>query len=101
MLSSRTVPRVIKISFVRCEGKEVTGWLEPYPDPETGETTSTTFEGVLEGAGGRDLARKPGKEPSQALSQVPGHFTFLKRTSTAVCPSPSFRGIRLPSDASR
>lgn len=42
-------PRVIKISFVRCEGKEITGWLEPYPDPDTGEKTSTTFEGILAG----------------------------------------------------
>lgn len=42
-------PRVIKISFVRCEGNEVTGWLEPYPDPDTGEKTSTTFEGVVKG----------------------------------------------------
>ena len=32
-------PRILKISFVRCEGNEVSGWLEPYPDPDTGEST--------------------------------------------------------------
>ncbi len=42
-------PRVIRISFVRYEGNEVTGWLEPYPDPDTGERTSTTFEGLIKG----------------------------------------------------
>jgi hypothetical protein len=42
-------PRVIRISFVRCEGNEVTGWLEPYPDPDTGEQTATTFDGVIKG----------------------------------------------------
>ncbi|MGE0439293.1 MAG: hypothetical protein AB7L66_02445 [Gemmatimonadales bacterium] len=42
-------PRVLKISFVRCEGAEVTGWLDPYPDPDTGEKTTTTFEGVIRG----------------------------------------------------
>ncbi len=42
-------PRVLKISFVRCEGNEVSGWLDPYPDPDTGEKTSTTFEGVIKG----------------------------------------------------
>jgi hypothetical protein len=42
-------PRVIRISFVRCEGNEVTGWLEPYPDPDTGEKTATTFEGLIKG----------------------------------------------------
>jgi hypothetical protein len=42
-------PQVIKISFVRCEGNEVTGWLEPYPDPDTGEKLSTTFDGTIKG----------------------------------------------------
>ena len=42
-------PRILKISFVRCEGNSVTGWLDPYPDPDTGEKTSTTYEGVIKG----------------------------------------------------
>ncbi len=42
-------PRILKISFVRCEGTAVTGWLDPYPDPDTGEKTSTTFDGVIKG----------------------------------------------------
>ncbi len=42
-------PRVIRISFVRCEGNDVTGWLEPYPDPDTGEKASTTFDGRIKG----------------------------------------------------
>ncbi|MFN0177620.1 MAG: hypothetical protein ACKVZ0_02395 [Gemmatimonadales bacterium] len=42
-------PKVLKISFVRCEGSEVTGWLDPYPDPDTGEKTSTTFDGTIKG----------------------------------------------------
>ncbi len=42
-------PRILKISFVRCEGTAVTGWLEAYPDPDTGEKTSTTFDGTIKG----------------------------------------------------
>ncbi len=42
-------PRILKISFVRCEGTAVTGWLDPYPDPDTGEKTSTTFDGLIKG----------------------------------------------------
>jgi len=42
-------PRILKISFVRCEGSAVTGWLDPYPDPDTGEKTSTTFDGIIKG----------------------------------------------------
>ena len=40
-------PRVLRISFVRCEEGKVTGSLEPYPDPGTGETIRTTFQGAL------------------------------------------------------
>ena len=39
--------RVLAISFVRCEDGNVTGRLEPYDDPETGERVLTTFEGRL------------------------------------------------------
>lgn len=42
-------PRVLKISFVQCEGGEVTGRLDPYEDPDTGERLYTTFEGRLKG----------------------------------------------------
>lgn len=42
-------PQFLKISFVRCEGNDVTGWLDPYPDPDTGERVSTTFEGTIKG----------------------------------------------------
>jgi hypothetical protein len=40
-------PRLLRISFVRCEEGKVTGWLEPYQDPNTGETIRTMFEGSL------------------------------------------------------
>lgn len=46
---SARAPRILKISFVRCEGSQVTGWLDPYPDPDTGEKTSTTFDGMIKG----------------------------------------------------
>jgi hypothetical protein len=42
-------PRMVQINFVRCEGNEVTGWMNPYPDPDTGEQTYTTFTGVING----------------------------------------------------
>jgi len=47
--ATRRSPRLLKISFVHCEGNEVTGWLDPYPDPDTGEKTATTFEGTIKG----------------------------------------------------
>lgn len=45
---TRRSPQVLKVSFVRCEGNQVTGWLDPYTDPDTGERVYTTFEGVLQ-----------------------------------------------------
>jgi hypothetical protein len=45
---ARPSARLLRVSFVRCEGKAVTGWIEPYPDPDTGEKVFTTFDGVLE-----------------------------------------------------
>ena len=42
-------PRLLQINFVRCEGSEVTGWMNPYPDPDTGEQTYTTFTGIIHG----------------------------------------------------
>jgi hypothetical protein len=41
--------RVLTISFVQCEDRSVTGRLDPYEDPDTGERLFTTFEGRLEG----------------------------------------------------
>jgi hypothetical protein len=40
-------PHLLQISFVRCEGGQVTGWIIPYPDPDTGEKTYTSFTGSL------------------------------------------------------
>jgi len=45
----RKLGRVLTISFVQCEGGEVTGRLDPYEDPDTGERIYTTFEGRLKG----------------------------------------------------
>ena len=45
----REAARVLTISFVRCEDGEVTGRLDPYQDPDTGERIYTTFEGRLKG----------------------------------------------------
>lgn len=43
------LPRVITISFVRCEDGEVTGRLNVYQDPDTQERVFTTFTGHLSG----------------------------------------------------
>lgn len=45
--SWRKPARLLAISFVRCEHGDVSGRLEPYEDPETGEPVETTFEGRL------------------------------------------------------
>jgi hypothetical protein len=41
--------RVLGISFVQCEPGRVTGQLDPYQDPESGERVLTTFEGRQRG----------------------------------------------------
>jgi hypothetical protein len=41
--------RLLRISFVQCEPGKVSGRLDPYPDPETGERVLTTFEGRQRG----------------------------------------------------
>lgn len=41
--------RLLTISFVQCEAGEVTGRLDPYEDPETGERIYSTFDGRLKG----------------------------------------------------
>ncbi|MEO8453009.1 MAG: hypothetical protein ABI647_24680 [Gemmatimonadota bacterium] len=45
----RPRPQLLRISFVGCEATQVTGWLDPYTDPATGETIYTSFEGSLNG----------------------------------------------------
>ncbi len=47
--SDRMLARPLRIAFVRCAEGEVTGRLDPYEDPETGDRIFTTFEGRLEG----------------------------------------------------
>ncbi|HET7040732.1 MAG TPA: hypothetical protein VFI13_01890 [Gemmatimonadales bacterium] len=42
-------PRPLKIAFVRSEEDRVTGTLELYQDPETGESLLTKFQGRLRG----------------------------------------------------
>ena len=41
----KTSAQVLQISFVRCDRDEVSGWMKPYPDPETGGLTRTDFTG--------------------------------------------------------
>jgi hypothetical protein len=45
----RALPRVLRISFVRCEVGRVAGRLDVYQDPETRERLFTTFEGWVRG----------------------------------------------------
>ena len=47
--SPKAMARVLRISFVWCSEAEITGRLDPYEDPDTGERIYTTFEGGLEG----------------------------------------------------
>jgi hypothetical protein len=42
-------PRVLRISFIQCEPGMVSGLLDPYQDPATGERVLTTFEGWQRG----------------------------------------------------
>ena len=43
----KTSSQVLQISFVRCDVDEVSGWMKPFPDPETGELTYTEFTGHI------------------------------------------------------
>jgi hypothetical protein len=43
----KTSSQVLQISFVRCDVDEVSGWMKPYADPETGELTYTEFTGSI------------------------------------------------------
>jgi hypothetical protein len=47
--TNRKSPRLLRISFVQCGGRDVTGLLDPYQDPDTGEQVYTTFVGHLKG----------------------------------------------------
>ncbi len=47
--SPRPTNRVLTISFVQCAEGQVSGRLDPYEDPETGERIFTTFDGYLRG----------------------------------------------------
>ena len=42
-------PRLLRISFIKCEPGKVSGRLDTYQDPETGERLFTTFEGWQRG----------------------------------------------------
>jgi len=42
-------PQTLSITFVRVENGAVSGTLEPYRDPDTGATVTTTFVGSLDG----------------------------------------------------
>jgi hypothetical protein len=44
----KTSSQLLRISFVRCDVDAVSGWMKPYPDPETGELTYTEFTGVIQ-----------------------------------------------------
>jgi hypothetical protein len=45
----RPTPSVLTIRFVRVEAGHVSGTLDPYADPQTGERLFTTFNGEVKG----------------------------------------------------
>ena len=45
----KTSAQVLQISFVRCDRDEVSGWMKPYLDPDTGQLTHTDFTGSITG----------------------------------------------------
>lgn len=47
--TSRAMSRALRITYVWCGGSEVTGRLDPYDDPRTGERIYTMFEGKMTG----------------------------------------------------
>jgi hypothetical protein len=46
---SPLAPTTLTIRFVRVDGEHVSGRLEPYADPQTGDRLVTTFRGDLQG----------------------------------------------------
>lgn len=49
VVAEGTPPRTLTIRFVRVQGGEVTGRLDPWRDPSCGCRVQTTFRGSLEG----------------------------------------------------
>jgi hypothetical protein len=47
--TERQAPAVLGIQLIRVHGDQLTGTLEPYRDPDTGQPISTTFEGIISG----------------------------------------------------
>jgi hypothetical protein len=47
--AEREAPTVLRIQLIRVRGERLTGTLEPYRDPDTGNAVSTTFEGIING----------------------------------------------------
>lgn len=47
--SHRRLPRALTIAFVACDEGEVSGKLNPYTDPDTGEAVETVFLGKVRG----------------------------------------------------
>jgi hypothetical protein len=45
----RSAVHVLRINLVRCDRDEVSGWMKPYLDPDTGELMYTDFEGLIRG----------------------------------------------------
>lgn len=48
-VQGRQTPSVLGIELIRVQGNRLTGTLEPYRDPDTGQPTSTTFRGIISG----------------------------------------------------
>lgn len=81
LASAAAVARsVIKINFVRKEGRKVTGSLDPYRDPDCACQVTTTFEGAFTDA--RTIEGTFTTVPSQTGHNVTGgkwKVTRLKR----------------------
>ncbi len=61
---------VLKISFIRKEGRKVTGSLDPFRDPDCACQVTTTFEGAF--TDGRTIEGKFTTVPSQPGHRVTG-----------------------------
>jgi len=44
-----TGPSVLQIELLRVTGDQLSGTIQPYRDPVTGHSISTTFEGTIRG----------------------------------------------------
>ncbi|MGH9368880.1 MAG: hypothetical protein ACRD3M_14540 [Thermoanaerobaculia bacterium] len=45
----RTMPQVLSINFVRAEGGQISGTMDPYTDPDCRCDVRTTFTGAIQG----------------------------------------------------